>query len=61
MPFYARGRLVGQLGPVRVTRGCTLHAHGSVLIEFGNTQRVLQKIQRHLGRSMRAVFDSRPL
>ena len=31
------GRLVAQLKPVQVTRGYTLHAPGSVAMEFGNT------------------------
>ena len=32
------GRAVNQLRPVRITRGFTVHAEGSVLIEFGNTK-----------------------
>ena len=32
------GRLPDQLRPVRITRGYTIHAEGSVLIEFGNTR-----------------------
>jgi ribonuclease PH len=32
------GRAAGQLRPVRITRGYTIHAEGSVLIEFGNTK-----------------------
>ena len=32
------GRAVHQLRPVRITRGYTIHAEGSVLIEFGNTK-----------------------
>ncbi|NKE68328.1 ribonuclease PH [Ramlibacter sp. RBP-2] len=32
------GRLPDQLRPVRITRGFTIHAEGSVLIEFGNTR-----------------------
>ena len=31
------GRAPDQLRPVRITRGYTIHAEGSVLIEFGNT------------------------
>jgi ribonuclease PH len=31
-------RLAHQLRPVRITRGYTIHAEGSVLIEFGNTK-----------------------
>ncbi|MDB5882337.1 MAG: ribonuclease [Ramlibacter sp.] len=32
------GRAADQLRPIRVTRGFTIHAEGSVLIEFGNTK-----------------------
>ena len=32
------GRAAHQLRPVRMTRGYTIHAEGSVLIEFGNTK-----------------------
>ncbi len=32
------GRAAQQLRPVRITRGFTIHAEGSVLIEFGNTK-----------------------
>jgi ribonuclease PH len=32
------GRAPDQLRPVRITRGYTIHAEGSVLIEFGNTR-----------------------
>ncbi len=32
------GRAADQLRPVRITRGYTIHAEGSVLIEFGNTR-----------------------
>jgi ribonuclease PH len=32
------GRAADQLRPVRITRGYTIHAEGSVLIEFGNTK-----------------------
>jgi ribonuclease PH len=32
------GRLADQLRPVRITRGFTIHAEGSVLIEFGATR-----------------------
>ena len=32
------GRAVDQLRPVRITRGFTIHAEGSVLIEFGQTR-----------------------
>jgi ribonuclease PH len=31
-------RVADQLRPVRITRGFTIHAEGSVLIEFGNTR-----------------------
>ncbi len=38
-PAYVRpARANDQLRPVRITRGFTLHAEGSVLIEFGNTR-----------------------
>ena len=38
-PAYARSqRANDQLRPVRITRGFTVHAEGSVLIEFGNTR-----------------------
>ena len=32
------GRAAGQLRPVRLTRGFTIHAEGSVLVEFGATK-----------------------
>src|SRR3569832_2760422 len=32
------GRAADQLRPVRITRGYTIHAEGSVLVEFGDTQ-----------------------
>ena len=32
------GRAADQLRPIRMTRGYTIHAEGSVLIEFGNTK-----------------------
>src|SRR6266567_6728154 len=32
------GRAAGQLRPIRITRGYTIHAEGSVLIEFGHTK-----------------------
>jgi len=32
------GRAADQLRPVRITRGYTIHAEGSVLIEFGHTK-----------------------
>ena len=40
MPQFARtgGRAADQLRPVRITRGYTIHAEGSVLIEFGDTR-----------------------
>ena len=40
MPDYARhgGRAADQLRPVRITRHYTMHAEGSVLIEFGHTR-----------------------
>ncbi len=34
----SNARTANQLRPVRITRGYTLHAEGSVLIEFGNTR-----------------------
>src|SRR5215468_10578448 len=38
MPFTrTNGRAPDQLRPVRITRGFTMHAEGSVLIEFGAT------------------------
>jgi ribonuclease PH len=39
MGFTRSGaRAADQLRPVRITRGFTIHAEGSVLIEFGNTR-----------------------
>ncbi len=40
MTVYVRSdaRAADQLRPVRITRGFTVHAEGSVLIEFGNTK-----------------------
>src|SRR6187549_916948 len=40
MSEFARtaGRAADQLRPVRITRGYTIHAEGSVLIEFGHTK-----------------------
>ena len=40
MTSYIRSgqRAANQLRPVRITRGFTIHAEGSVLIEFGNTR-----------------------
>ena len=40
MSTYVRqgGRAADQLRPVRITRHYTMHAEGSVLIEFGNTK-----------------------
>ncbi|NBY26718.1 MAG: ribonuclease PH, partial [Betaproteobacteria bacterium] len=32
------GRAADQLRPVRITRSYTMHAEGSVLIEFGHTK-----------------------
>ena len=32
------GRAADQLRPVRITRGYTIHAEGSVLVEFGDTR-----------------------
>jgi ribonuclease PH len=39
-PSFERpsGRAPGQLRPIRITRGYTHHAEGSVLIEFGHTR-----------------------
>jgi len=47
------GRKPDQLRPVRITRGYTRHAEGSVLIEFGDTRvlctaSVLDKVPPHL-------------
>ena len=39
MPFVrSGGRAADQLRPVRITRGFTIHAEGSVLVEFGQTR-----------------------
>ena len=39
MTTYVRsGRAADALRPVRMTRGYTIHAEGSVLIEFGQTR-----------------------
>ena len=39
MPFTRpNGRAADQLRPVRITRGFTIHAEGSVLVEFGSTR-----------------------
>ncbi len=40
MPEFVRsgGRAADQLRPIRITRGYTIHAEGSVLIEFGETR-----------------------
>jgi ribonuclease PH len=40
MPQFTRtaSRATDQLRPVRITRGFTIHAEGSVLIEFGDTK-----------------------
>ena len=40
MNEFARSdaRAADQLRPVRITRGYTIHAEGSVLIEFGDTK-----------------------
>jgi ribonuclease PH len=39
MPFErSNHRAADQLRPIRITRGYTIHAEGSVLIEFGNTR-----------------------
>ncbi|WP_298931510.1 ribonuclease PH [uncultured Ramlibacter sp.] len=40
MTEFARsgGRAADQLRPIRITRGFTIHAEGSVLIEFGDTR-----------------------
>jgi ribonuclease PH len=40
MTSFARsgGRAADQLRPIRITRGFTIHAEGSVLIEFGDTK-----------------------
>ena len=37
-PQRPGGRAADQLRPIRITRGYTIHAEGSVLIEFGNTK-----------------------
>jgi len=36
--YVRSGRAADALRPVRITRGYTIHAEGSVLIEFGNTR-----------------------
>jgi len=36
--FRSASRAVNAMRPVRITRGYTVHAEGSVLIEFGNTK-----------------------
>ena len=46
------GRAADALRPVRITRSYTVHAEGSVLIEFGNTRvlcnaSVLDKVPPH--------------
>jgi ribonuclease PH len=39
MSFHrTAGRAADQLRPIRITRGFTIHAEGSVLIEFGDTK-----------------------
>ena len=38
MTLRANGRARDELRPVRLTRGYTQHAEGSVLVEFGNTK-----------------------
>ncbi|NCS60655.1 MAG: ribonuclease PH [Rhodoferax sp.] len=48
----AQGRAVNAMRPVRITRHYTVHAEGSVLIEFGNTKvlcnaSVLDKVPPH--------------
>jgi len=48
----AQGRAADAMRPVRITRGYTMHAEGSVLIEFGNTKvlcnaSVLDKVPPH--------------
>jgi len=48
----ADGRAADALRPVSITRGYTIHAEGSVLIEFGNTRvlcnaSVLEKVPPH--------------
>ena len=48
----AQSRAANALRPVRITRGYTMHAEGSVLIEFGNTKvlcnaSVLEKVPPH--------------
>jgi ribonuclease PH len=54
MPDFIRtqSRAANALRPVRITRGYTMHAEGSVLIEFGNTKvlcnaSVLEKVPPH--------------
>ena len=47
-----QSRAANALRPVRITRGYTMHAEGSVLIEFGNTKvlcnaSVLEKVPPH--------------
>src|SRR5688572_14803433 len=53
MPSRAGDRKPDQLRPVRITRGYTRHAEGSVLVEFGDTRvlctaSVLDKQPPHL-------------
>ena len=38
LPASRQTRAADQLRPVRITRHYTMHAEGSVLIEFGNTK-----------------------
>ncbi len=52
IPFKRNNRAHDQLREVRITRGFTCHAEGSVLIEFGQTQvlctcSVLEKVPPH--------------
>ena len=37
-PYHRTGRAADALRTVRITRGYTIHAEGSVLIEFGHTR-----------------------
>ena len=41
MPTRPSGRRADELRAVRITRGFTQHAEGSVLVEMGDTQRAV--------------------
>ena len=48
------GRAADQLRPVRITRGYTIHAEGSVLIEFGDTRVLCTAVGRGKGAAAQA-------